>query len=103
MLPFRLHREAAAELDDVAAAYAREDPELADRWLTAFEMTLDTVRLFPAVGPFLRVAVRPLPRRIVVDEFPFSIIYQSQRGRIDVLAVAHHRRHPLYWASRRMT
>jgi toxin ParE1/3/4 len=39
-------------------------------------------------------------RLIVVNKFPFSIVYRPDREGIVVFALAHHKRRPEYWASR---
>lgn len=39
-------------------------------------------------------------RFIVVNQFPFSIVYRPVREGIVVFALAHHKRRPQYWASR---
>jgi toxin ParE1/3/4 len=39
-------------------------------------------------------------RFIVVNKFPFSIVYRPDREGIVVFAVAYHKRQPEYWASR---
>lgn len=37
-------------------------------------------------------------RRVVLGRFPFSLVYKFSRQRLLVVAVAHHRRKPDYWA-----
>ena len=39
-------------------------------------------------------------RFIVVNKFPFSIVYRPDQEGIVVFALAHHKRRPEYWASR---
>ena len=40
-------------------------------------------------------------RRFVLDDFPFSLIYEVKIDELIILAVAHHRRHPGYWRRRK--
>lgn len=40
-------------------------------------------------------------RRILFDRYPFSIYYRVTDDEIVVVAVAHQKRRPGYWASRR--
>jgi toxin ParE1/3/4 len=39
-------------------------------------------------------------RRYLLGRFPFSVVYREKPGHIEVVAVAHHRRRPRYWAGR---
>lgn len=39
-------------------------------------------------------------RRVLVNRFPFSIVYRSSQDGIVVFAVANHSRLPEYWVSR---
>lgn len=39
-------------------------------------------------------------RRIVMQRFPFNVLYREAGNTVQVLAVAHHRRHPGYWLGR---
>jgi toxin ParE1/3/4 len=39
-------------------------------------------------------------RRFVLHKFPFSVVYATRAELIEVIAIAHHRRRPGYWASR---
>jgi plasmid stabilization system protein ParE len=39
-------------------------------------------------------------RRRLVNGFPFSVVYRVSDGQLLIVAVAHHRRKPDYWAQR---
>jgi toxin ParE1/3/4 len=39
-------------------------------------------------------------RSLLVNGFPFAIIYRPERDGIVIFAVAHHARRPYYWRSR---
>lgn len=39
-------------------------------------------------------------RRIVLERFPFNLYYQVRESEAVVMAVAHHKRRPGYWAGR---
>ena len=39
-------------------------------------------------------------QKFLLKHFPFSIIYRQQTDRIEIIAVAHQRRRPGYWADR---
>ena len=52
------------------------------------------------VSPFLGAPVTPLLRRLLLQQFPYSLIYQVSSEVVTILAVAAHRRRPGYWAKR---
>jgi plasmid stabilization system protein ParE len=39
-------------------------------------------------------------RRILFDQYPFSVFYVVRGEEIFIVAVAHHKRRPGYWADR---
>ena len=39
-------------------------------------------------------------RSVLVKGFPFSVVYRSSQRELLVVAIAPHRKRPLYWASR---
>ena len=51
-------------------------------------------------SPFLGAPVTPLLRRLLLQQFPYSLIYQVGSEVVTILAVAAHRRRPGYWAKR---
>jgi plasmid stabilization system protein ParE len=88
---------ALAELHDAAAFYsARADEKLGLAFVAEFERTANLILANPLRGAIFRGA----ERRSYLRRFPYSIIYQVTREEIRVVAVAHHRRRPGYWAKR---
>ena len=86
------------ELQDAAAFYAeRANRELGMAFLAEFERSAHLVLKNPLVGAVFRGD----SRRYLLRRFPYSIIYQITQQELRVLAVAHHRRRPGYWARRR--
>ena len=47
--------------------------------------------------PVLGAPVTPLLRRLLLQQFPYSLIYQVGSEVVTILAVAAHRRRPGYW------
>jgi plasmid stabilization system protein ParE len=39
-------------------------------------------------------------RRVLVRRFPYQVVYIELADRAQILAIAHHRRHPRYWIGR---
>lgn len=78
------------------AHYRAVQPELAARFVAAVEEVTCRAMAFPLSGT-------PGPnktRRLSVKDFPFSIVYRSERDGVIVFAVAHHSREPGYWQPR---
>lgn len=89
---------ALAELHDAAAFYAlKADAELGLAFVAEFERTANLILDKPLLG----VVFRDTRRRFILRRFPYSIIYQVTAEELRILAVAHHRRRPGYWAQRK--
>lgn len=89
---------ALAELQDATAFYAlKANVELGLAFVAEFERTANFVLANPLVG----AVFRGTRRRYILRRFPYSIIYQVTTDELRVIAVAHHRRRPGYWAGRR--
>jgi toxin ParE1/3/4 len=89
---------ALAELHDAAAFYtASANHELGLVFVGEFERGANAILENPKVG----VVFRGTRRRYVLARFPYSIVYQIKLNEIRVIAVAHQRRRPSYWAGRK--
>ena len=89
---------ALAELHDVAALYAaRANVELGLAFTAEFERTANLLLTNPLLGAIFRGT----RRRLSLRRFPYSVIYQITSEELRVVAVAHHRRRPGYWANRK--
>lgn len=99
MTPVSWHRLARQELFESSAFYDEESRGLGQVFLDAVEQAIERLRTYPQAGPEIRGQVR----RLLVARFPYSIIYRydEEPSQIFVLAVAHHKRRPRYWAGRR--
>ena len=89
---------ALSELHDAAAFYsARANIELGLAFVAEFERTANLVLANPNLGMIFRGS----RRRHSLRRFPYSIIYQTTEEELRIVAVAHHRRRPGYWANRK--
>ena len=84
--------EFLAAVDDYEAAA----PGLGRRFLVAVREAAALLGAHPNAGS----PRSPSARRLVVQGFPFDLIYQVHREGLTILAVAHHRRRPGYWRTR---
>ena len=91
------HPEAAAEYAEHVAFYKSLRTELGIRFHEAVKVVIANVCEMPAQ---YRIEFPPAIRRARVQGFPYNVIFREVDGNIQVLAIAHHRRRPLYWLSR---
>ena len=88
--------EAEAELIEAARHYTAEAGTQLGRSLIAeFERTLAMLAEHPQLGAPWRGTQRMSLRR-----FPYSVVYTASNTEVRVIALAHHRRKPGYWATR---
>jgi len=92
-----LHPEAAEEHKKQVAHYEEIQAGLGRRYHTEFQNVLATVCASPNRS---RIVLAPDIRRAMFKVFHFDLIYREVDGLVQVLAVAHHRRQPGYWAAR---
>jgi len=89
--------EADRELTEGAVYYAREGgSELGLAFIAEFERVLALLCNHWQVGAPWRTNRRRFPLR----RFPYSIIYYVRDQELRIVALAHHRRKPGYWAGR---
>ena len=96
-MSYQFHPEAEVEHLETVAYYEDRQPGLGASYLAEFASALERVCQAPSRYPVDR---QPDIRRIRLRRFPFTILFRESEGTVQVLAVAHHRRRPLYWLSR---
>lgn len=94
---YRFLRAARAEHLDEVAFYEGRLPGLGADYLAEFEAVM--VRICATPDFFPRIGESDI-RKAGLKRFPFHVIYRAEPAHIVVLAVAHQRRHPAYWARR---
>ncbi len=93
-----IDRAAEEELEAAAAWYDDEDPGLGRDLLTAVEETFYLVRRFPSIG--VSAPGNRDVRRVLVEGFPYAVVYRDLDAAIHIIAVAHTKRRPGYWRLR---
>jgi plasmid stabilization system protein ParE len=89
---------ALAELHDAAVFYTlKANVELGLAFVAEFERAANLV----LDNPLLGAVFCGTRQRYILRRFPYSIIYQVTAEDLRILAVAHHRRRPGYWAQRK--
>ena len=91
------HPDAETEHLETVVYYETRRPGLGAHYLAAFEQVVEAVR---ENAHRYRIVREPDIRRAPLARFPLSIIYRETSERIEILAVAHHKRRPAYWIAR---
>jgi plasmid stabilization system protein ParE len=90
------HPAAEIELYDAALYYESQQHGLGSAFLQAIETAMDEIRENPMASPRVQGVVRS--KR--VRRFPYSVMYSAENGDLRILAIANHKRRPLYWLRR---
>lgn len=97
----RFSAEAVTEFEDAASWYDGQDAGLGERFLHAVEATVDLIVRWPLAGRIMDdLPTDPEVRRSLVARFPYHVAYIVLNDRLQILAIAHDRRRPTYWAPR---
>ncbi len=87
---------AQREFDEAADFYDLESPGLGERFIDAVYGELEGLLEYPESFPVLLGETR----KLVLDRFPYSVMYWTDGKVIAVSAIAHHSRRPGYWQNR---
>lgn len=96
-MKYRLHRAVTGEHFDNIIFYESRLPGLGADYLNEFEAVMAHICTAPNFYPTIAA---PDIHKAGLKRFPFHIIYRVMPTQIIVLAVAHQRRRPAYWAGR---
>ena len=91
-----LHPAAVQEISQAFDFYLEKDPTVAEEFLEQLNLKIDWIGQFPQRYPVHEHETR----RVVLQRFPFQVVYTIRDEDIVVIAVAHTRRRPGYWSSR---
>ena len=94
---FYLHPAAEEEHLETIIFYESKQPGLGAIYQAEFERVMKNVLKTPQSFP---VVIEPDIQRIIMDKFPFSIFFRKKNKSIHILAIAHHKRRPVYWLGR---
>jgi toxin ParE1/3/4 len=94
---FTIHADAEEELRKALEHYEERRPGLGREFLTEFEAALERVR----ENPYLYAAEDESGARFCpLRRFQYSLVYLDFDDHVWIVAVAHQRRRPRYWARR---
>lgn len=91
------HPDAEAEFIEEAAHLETKLSGLGNRFINEVERAIHLLQDHTEVG----APIDGTFRRLVLRRFPLSFIYTVEPERVFVVAVAHQRRKPGYWHSRK--
>jgi plasmid stabilization system protein ParE len=91
-----LNAEAEAEYEWALAWYLVRSRRAAERFETAFDKAIEAIRSNPRLFPLCD----GLHRFVLLDRYPYSLVYRLDGDDARVIAVAHTKRRPGYWADR---
>ena len=97
MIPYSFHPDAEIEIEEASLFYESRMVGLGKSFLVEVERTISLVREFPDAG----TVVGPARRRVLLDRFPYSVVYRRHPDSVVIVAVAHQRRRPSYWRGRK--
>lgn len=87
---------ATQELEDAVAWYDAVSTALGDRFVKAVETAVENIGQTPLLG----MPTDKGCRYVLVSGFPYKLIYVVFGACANIVAVAHGRRRPRYWAPR---
>jgi len=88
--------EARAEALEAKAWYEARVPGLGYEFASALGATIQSAARMPLAFPLIEGDCR----RVLMQRFPFSVVYRPGLASILVVAVFHHRREPAAWSGR---
>jgi plasmid stabilization system protein ParE len=89
----QISEEAASDLTSAITYYSDQNADLAGAFFSDFDSACDLIIERPEIGKPIGTG----NRKVVLQRFPFVLIYKSEGDYLRILAVAHQRRRPEYW------
>jgi plasmid stabilization system protein ParE len=87
---------ARTELREARRYYVQLHPILGDQFVREVRAAVERVLAHPEAWPIERESMR----KIVLNRFPYKILYAIEASELIVLAVAHQHRRPDHWIDR---
>ncbi len=99
--PLIVEPEAEEDIAEGMAWYAEQQPGLGAALLTEVDEALQGIQRGVHSGVRVPHVRTTLPvRRVLLGRFPYAVVFLEHADRVHVIAVAHFKRRPGYWASR---
>lgn len=95
-MKLEFHPEAEQEFLESVSRYEAEVLGLGERFDAEVQKASALLLEYPEIGPHIDGELR----KLVLDRFPYYLIYFLSSETVYILAVAHERRKPGYWLER---
>jgi len=92
----QIHPAALAELKSAVAWYQERNQAAALNFAAELDRVIDLIIDAPGRWPTGDHGTR----KLVLQRYPFAVIYREKAAVIQILAIAHGRRRPGYWKNR---
>jgi toxin ParE1/3/4 len=87
---------AIQELERAVDRYAERSPRVAAAFFDSVRKAVGQLEAFPESAPILE----PPIRRLIVQAYPFSVLYYLKDETVVIVAIMHHRQEPGCWRDR---
>ncbi len=92
----KLHPKAEEDLIDALNYYSAIDEKLEATFLKYLELTFDKIEKFTHLYPYENHVVQ----KVIVEKFPYIVLYEQYQDMIMILAIFHTKRDPDMLADR---
>jgi ParE-like toxin of type II ParDE toxin-antitoxin system len=96
--PVRTSAPAGTEFSEAVLWYESRRSGLGGEFFDQVVATMSLISANPEIGTAISGDGRT--RRILVPRFPYQVVYRLRPSDIVIVAIAHLKRHPGYWANR---
>lgn len=100
MNPLRIVGPAEAEYQEATIWYRDRDPRVAERFVDETRRTLKLIETFPQIGGRVSGVDDADVRQMPIRTFPYQVVFVRLSDSVEVVAFAHNRRLPAYFADR---
>ena len=88
---------AKIELVETIEWYEVQQSGLGKRFAQALDLTKKRISIFPEISSEIAHGIR----KAIIKGFPYGLIYSITEETIEIIAVAHSHREPMYWEDRK--
>ena len=96
-LSYWFHPAASSELFNIYDHYFAVAPELAEDFESELKRAREVITRSPNTWPKYIHGTQ----RYLMQRFPYFVVYRVGDNRIEIIAIAHERQRPGYWAKRK--
>jgi len=94
--PLDYHPKAQSEIDSAHGWYRLQSSQACDGFFEELIPALDNIASHPNLCPRYLLGTQ----RLILTRYPFSVVFRERLHDIQIIAVAHAKRRPGYWANR---